>query len=516
MQLILRFLLVATFVVVALIIVAASVMRYQEFRHYHRAMASHTVTEVSSQIALLIADRKRLIEWFGSEHGGLLERLLRHPGDPAARKELAELVRGYFPSHFSYALVDSQGLVILEDAPGHVGPQCLADVRRFDTEGRQRVRIHSGRNGQHFDVMVHRSVTGQGALTLLVGFRPGVITGLLAESEVPGHHLLMLSRRHPECIEMTVRAARGSLQRSARVTAYEQSHRLAIHPVPGTDWLLADHYGQGFREQFVRGLIWQTTLVLVLFALYCYAMWRWARTAEGRRRKAERARDEFVAVVSHELRTPLTSIKGALSLLASGAVDEAGPRVQALSRIALSNTERLRRLVDDLLDMRQIESGHLQLNCERVEIGGLTEYCVEQNRGYGMELKVEFRLQQPLARGHVWVDPQRFCQILSNLLSNAAKFSPAGAAVEVRVERENEELFRISVTDHGPGIAPEFEPYLFEKFRQGRRDGGRHNRGTGLGLSIARALVEAHGGHIGYHTVPGQGTTFYLQFPAVD
>lgn len=228
------------------------------------------------------------------------------------------------------------------------------------------------------------------------------------------------------------------------------------------------------------------------------------------RRAVERMKNEFVAVVSHELRTPLTSIRGSLGLLAGGVAGELPPRAAAMIDIALKNSERLVRLINDILDIEKIESGKMVFRMQPVVLDDLVRQTIEANRGFGQQYNVTIELAATLPNVQVYVDPDRMMQVFTNLISNAIKFSPPGDKVEVAIGREPNGRVRVTVTDHGPGIPPEFRERIFQKFAQADSSNTRQQGGTGLGLSISRAIVERHGGQIGFVTATNLGTTFYV------
>jgi PAS domain S-box-containing protein len=230
------------------------------------------------------------------------------------------------------------------------------------------------------------------------------------------------------------------------------------------------------------------------------------------RKRIEKMKAEFISTVSHELRTPLTSIRGALGLLSGGAVGELPTQVNAMLKIASNNTERLLLLINDILDMQKIESGQMVFRFQKLELTPFLRQVLQDMVGYGDQHRVKFVLTRDVPDIHLYADKDRFTQVMANLLSNAAKFSPPNDQVEVAVARQQDRL-RISVTDHGLGIPPEFQPRLFERFTQADSSDTRQKGGTGLGLAITKAIVEKHGGRIGFITHPGVGTTFYVDMP---
>ncbi|GAB4116187.1 MAG: hypothetical protein Fur005_39430 [Roseiflexaceae bacterium] len=231
------------------------------------------------------------------------------------------------------------------------------------------------------------------------------------------------------------------------------------------------------------------------------------------RKRIEQLKNDFVATVSHELRTPLTSIHGALGLLVGGVAGELPGKAQHMASIALKNSERLGRLIDDILDIEKIESGRSLFQFQFQQLGPLLEQAIEAHRSYANRFGVHLELRLP-SDGQipaVWIDPDRFLQVLANLISNATKFSPIGERVVIELIHHSG-VQRVQVSDQGPGIPQEFQQRIFQKFAQADASTTRRQGGTGLGLSISRAIVEQLGGQIGFETNQ-HGTTFYVDLP---
>jgi PAS domain S-box-containing protein len=230
------------------------------------------------------------------------------------------------------------------------------------------------------------------------------------------------------------------------------------------------------------------------------------------RKAADRMKNEFISTVSHELRTPLTSILGSLGLVKGGVAGEVSVQARAMLEIAHKNSERLVRLINDILDIEKIESGKMAFRIEPTDLMALVEHAVEANRTFGEQFDVSFVVRDALPRALVHVDSDRLMQVMTNLLSNAAKFSPRGGVVSVSVARRGETV-RVAVSDTGPGIPEDFRHRMFQKFAQADSSDTRQKGGTGLGLSISKAIVERLGGEIGFETTPGVGSTFYFDLP---
>jgi len=232
-------------------------------------------------------------------------------------------------------------------------------------------------------------------------------------------------------------------------------------------------------------------------------------------KRIERMKNEFVATVSHELRTPLTSIKGSLKLVGGGVVGDLPEKAGKLIEIAGRNCDRLILLINDILDTEKIETGSMELNFRALKAGDLLSEAVSACTGFGEERGIRFDVVGDMTSDTILADENRMLQVMANLMSNAAKFSPDGGTVDLRAETAGSRV-RISVTDKGSGIPEKFHARLFEKFTQADSSDRRSQGGTGLGLSIAKGIVELHGGTIDFETVDGKGTTFFIDLPVHD
>jgi signal transduction histidine kinase/DNA-binding response OmpR family regulator len=223
-------------------------------------------------------------------------------------------------------------------------------------------------------------------------------------------------------------------------------------------------------------------------------------------------KDEFVATVSHELRTPLTSIAGALGLLTGNVAGKLPESAMHLLTIAYANSQRLVRLLNDILDIEKMESGKAVFDFKRVEVRSLVEHTIEANRALAQGCDVRIRFDPASAAFDVRADPDRLEQAITNLLSNAIKFSSPGEEVVVAAETRGDTV-RISVGDHGPGVPNEFKPHIFEKFAQADGTDARKKGGTGLGLSIVKQIVDRLDGAVGFADAPGGGAVFHIDLP---
>jgi signal transduction histidine kinase len=229
---------------------------------------------------------------------------------------------------------------------------------------------------------------------------------------------------------------------------------------------------------------------------------------------ADRAKSEFIAVVSHELRTPLTSVIGSLALLREAVrrADMSDGRVVTLLDSAQRNASRLLALINDILDIDRIVSGGLQLEFGAHQASTLMQQAIDANRDYAARFKVRLEIVRTQADAVMRVDTLRLAQVLSNLLSNAAKFSHPGGIVELAAAIDGD-FCRISVRDHGMGIPASHHARMFSKFSQADTSVTRSKGGTGLGMFVTKQLVELMGGSIGFESEVGKGSLFWVKLP---
>ena len=231
------------------------------------------------------------------------------------------------------------------------------------------------------------------------------------------------------------------------------------------------------------------------------------------RKAAERMKDEFVSVVGHELRTPLTSIHGSLVLLASQKLGTLTPQGQEFLEISLKNTQRLTRLINDVLDLERIESGRVTMAMQTYSLGDLMAQAAQVMQSMAAANAIEIILEP--VEANVWVDADHIIQVLTNLISNAIKFSPAQATVSLGATKRDHDIL-IWVSDQGRGIPPGKLDIIFERFQQVDASDSRQLGGTGLGLAICKNIVQRHGGEIWAESAPEVGSTFFFTLPDVQ
>jgi len=228
------------------------------------------------------------------------------------------------------------------------------------------------------------------------------------------------------------------------------------------------------------------------------------------RKQVENMKDDFLAMVSHELRTPLTAIHAGVGLTASGALGELPPKATRMLTIASENSERLMRLVNDVLDLQRMSAGRIVLDRRPCDAGELVRQAIQAVMGISDAAGIS--IHQSGLDTSVQADPDRIIQTLTNLIANAVKFSPAGGSVEIAIS-ETDSTVRFDVIDHGRGVPTDQLERIFDRFHQVESSDAHVNAGTGLGLAISEWIVSQHSGKIRVESEVGTGSRFYFELP---
>lgn len=236
------------------------------------------------------------------------------------------------------------------------------------------------------------------------------------------------------------------------------------------------------------------------------------RIERDRAHAAYEVKSQFVSVVSHELRTPLHSIMGSLSLLDTGKLEQYPDRSRKMVKIAFKNSKRLSNLIDDLLDLQKLEAEQMSYDFAPVDLSDIVYDAIESVQGVSDRNEVDLVFVNPGVRLIARADHSKIQQVLTNLMSNALKFSDKGSSVEIRLFADADKV-GVEVKDFGIGIPEGSRAVVFGKFSQVDSSDERNHAGSGLGLSIAEQIITAHGGVIDYVSEPGQGATFRIELP---
>ncbi len=283
--------------------------------------------------------------------------------------------------------------------------------------------------------------------------------------------------------------------------------------------------GVRYEHGIDYGLFWKSFSVFILILGFLYFYNRKLANEIAHRKKAEenamkarddadkanQAKSEFLSVMSHELRTPLTSIKGALGLLTNDVVEIPPEKARNMLHIANDNCDRLILLINDILDIEKLLAGKMVFQNQIIVVGDLIARGVSANQGYADHYGVSLMVNNNECEDClIDADESRMMQVLSNLISNAVKFSPANGCVRINTQRMGTKV-RISVVDDGEGIPTEFRNQIFTHFSQADSSDTREKSGTGLGLAICREIMQRQGGEIGFVSETGQGSRFYFE-----
>jgi signal transduction histidine kinase len=273
----------------------------------------------------------------------------------------------------------------------------------------------------------------------------------------------------------------------------------------------------GGAERPLAGLVLGSTAGAIVGTVFFNAI-TIAGLAYARRLGAERDgllafRAEFMTTASHELRTPTTAIVGALDLLSAGTAGPLPPEAARLVDIARRNAKMMAKLIGDMLDIERYESGAMRVDFRPIDLLDVVRAAIDLNEGYARQFGVRYVLAPIIGPATVVGDALRLTQVMSNLLSNAAKFAPSGSDVDISLERSPGWL-RVRVVDRGPGIPPSVRDRIFERFARLHDETSGEVRGSGLGLSIAKSFVEMHSGRIGFDSAPPGGAAFWFELPA--
>ncbi len=233
------------------------------------------------------------------------------------------------------------------------------------------------------------------------------------------------------------------------------------------------------------------------------------------KKEAEKRVSEFYSMVSHELRTPLTAIRASLGLMEGGLAGKLPPKAEGLVQVGRKESDRLIRLINDILDIRKIEAGKFELKLSSWPAHELIEVTIEAIKSMAVTNKVQIKTEENFS-GDIRCDRDRFIQVLTNLLSNAIKFSPSGGKIVVATKPVRNSSLKISISDQGHGIAQEQREKLFEKFQQLDSSDSRLKGGTGLGLALSKEIVEKHKGRMGFESSVGKGSTFWFEIPLAN
>ncbi len=503
---------------VAGILVWISNARLESFHQYHIDIAHQSATGVENQVAFYAAEKRRLVELFAQDHIEQIKALAANPDNDELHKDLGDRLTRKFPDRFAFSVTDGSGIPRFEDFDGLISELCLTDVKEFLTgEDNYQPYIHPNSEAYHFDIMVRYGENGEEGI-FFVSFLADVLGNILNSIQSPDHQIMLIQPQREDLIEVTAGGARNNWSRDDyRLSAEEQSRISMRHNISGTRWQAVDFNKPGLYTDYRNKLVIESTGIFLVFLTVALLLVARLRKEERQRELAEQQKNALMSVISHEFRSPTAIIKTALDFIAKGDIGKVDADSKELIDMALDSTSRLLLLSNDFLDIQEMESGNLKFDFKKAKLSSVVTDAVNQNKLYAKQFSCNYELKGPLADDYVVCDENRIEQVLSNFLSNAAKYGAKNDDIEVTVTRICMQL-RVSVTDHGLGIPKDFQSRVFEKFTMAStQKQGQLVKSSGLGMSIARAIIEQHGGNIGFNTRTDteSGTTFWFELPIV-
>ena len=487
--------------------------RIEEYKDYHHYIAFESITGVSNEVARFVEEHNHRVKLFARFQLDVIRAVVADPRNELAYQTLKKQIEEYFPNHFAFTVTSPDGVPLFEDFDGFVAESCQVDIKQFANEHIYHPYVHPNHNGYHFDVM---SLFGDNEGVLFVSFHVDLLGTILRSAQSLGHRLMLIYPSRQNLIEVVSAGARIHLERNDyRLSKSEEDRIIVQVPVIGTRWDAVDVIEDGLFRRYENQLIFESVVIFVVLLLVGIVMVMRLRKEEVQRELAEIQKKEMMGVITHELRTPGAAVHGALQILKRNTERTLSDESKSLLALSLNNTQRLLTLIGDFLDLDKYESGKLSFDKADHKLVDIVRKTVEQNQSYAEQFDVNFRVNDTTVDVMVHCDANRIEQVLANFLSNAAKYGGENDVIEVLVNKPSANTVRVSVIDHGEGVAEDIKDKIFDKFIMSNASRNAKVRSSGLGLSIARAIIEKHDGQIDFSSEPGKGSTFYFELPVV-
>lgn len=500
-------------VVISLILIWTGYARIAEYEVHQRYIAHSSIEILAEDIGNIIEENHRLVKLFADDELALITLVANNPDDYRLRNQLQKKIKRFFPHAFAFTIADTEGNPLLDDFDGYVGDICIADMQQMIANKKFLVRIHPNPYVYHYDTMATWEKENQKGI-FFISFAPEMISRLLRAASPVGHELMLIIKDPDYLMEITENGARNIASRDDyRLTPGERAQILDMVPVRNSQWHLADLANPDLFATFRKDIYQTYGLVIAAFFLIVLTFSLVLIYFEKKRQQAESVRDEMLSLFSHDLRSPLIGIKGAMELLKAHSATIEQAKKEHLYHLMHDYVLHMSRIVDDILDVHKLESGKMSFRFEDISLSQAIAEAVAMLTDYGRQFNVKIEVvDKTHAAITLRADRQRLIQAITNLITNAIKFSHAGDSVIVRtVSKANMAI--IAIEDHGPGIAPALQPFVFQKFVQSRQRQIHNVPSTGLGLTIVKHIAEAHGGNVYFETSENKGTTFFLELP---
>jgi len=496
-------------VIISAIIIWISYQRISDFEKAQSNIAESTVVLVSKEVGKLINEQQRLVGIFTKNEHKLIERLAQSPNDNHLKDQISQKLKEYFPNHFTFTLADHEGTPIIDDFDGYIGERCLRDIKRIASGQGQNIHIHPNPYVYHIDIMTQWGSIEKGGI-FFVSFRTDFLSKFLSVSSPHRHELMLVNTEIQNLIEITEKGARINLKRDDfRLTEQEQGRILYSEPVAKTNWKLTDFREAELFSDYRNEIAMFSAAIIFIFLIGSVIMTIALLRVEKRRLAAEKVKEEMFSLFNHDLRSPLNGIYATFQLFTQDDIYLDPDSCKNLAKAGFGNAKIMLGLVNDILDVQKMESGGMEFEFEKTELVSLVQNTIEINTQYGKMHKVSFELVNHDSETYVKVDKKRLQQALTNLISNAIKYSPENETVTISVSKKGNRT-RISVSDNGPGIPKEFQPLVFSKFSQSKSELTKSIGGTGLGLTIVKYIVDSHNGRVHFESQAGKGTVFHI------
>lgn len=505
------FFIIGSSILISAVLIWIGHTRIQDFESSHRNIAASTIRLVSRDIQSVLDDNKRLVSIFAQSYSAQLIELAKKPDNESLRDTIFNELKRWFPSMFAFTISDESGNSLLDDFDGTIGTICKEDMRSLAITNQYTIRVHPHPSVYHYDIMAKWGVEHFGGI-FFVSFEPEDIARRLIAASPPGHELVLIIKDRSHLIEITETGSRDKTPREDyRMPESDKKRILDMIEIPGTEWHLADLHQPQLFSTFRENIILIYGAIISAFILGAIIASSMIICFERQRISASKMRDEMLSLFSHDLRSPLVSIVGAVALL-KNTIDKSPPsNSKELLELTLDNAMSMSRIVNDILDIHKLESGNMDFHFTETDLNEVCQKACDLNKSYAEQFDVQIEQKLSEEAIHLNADEKRLIQALTNLLTNAIKYSPENGVVTLSCYREHGKPV-IAIEDHGIGIPAQYHDQLFEKFTQIKQKTRKKVASTGLGLSIVRHIVEAHQGHVSFKSEEGKGSIFYIEF----
>ncbi|MDV7338920.1 HAMP domain-containing sensor histidine kinase [Terasakiella sp. A23] len=502
------------------------------FSSSQKTLLQDEVRTVASEIEKLLENRRNFVSAFAKDNTVLFEKVLANPDDDELIESVRARIDQYIPGFHAFTIRSPQGDYSPEPFGEIIGEQCQADMRTFANYLQQHAHpisyepyIHPQPFHYHYDMMAQWNYSQGQKGIFFVSFLASELTEIIRRNEKSGHTVIISRSDTNYLIEALSIGARDKLGKDFWLSEDLINQILYEQKVDSSRWLvsglLKPELIQHFTTQsYLRSFF--ASFVSLIFYLLAFALYQKLRRTEAKHiselqsamEKAamgSKAKSDFLSSMSHELRTPLNSILGFSQLLENNRSGNLTQKeLKQVKQINIAGAHML-ELVNDVLDLARIESGHTVYAFEEIQPREIFKECYELFAPIAEEKDITLQ-GHPLTDRTIYVDRAKFRQVLSNLLGNAVKYNKPGGTVDFGCRAHSDTEIEIFVKDTGSGIPIEDHDLIFEKFFRSKNH-SENVQGTGVGLSIVKHIVEHMGGTINLKSDVGQGSEFSIIMP---